>query len=532
MKHQKLLFTVFFLTLASRLLHAQVPPVCPIPPPVGAENCFDACVYCDLDGHQGILNGTPSGGNTVCGSIEIHNDQWFGFTAGTSTIVFEIQTSNCLNGDGLQAAIFESCDDIDPLVCNPGAPGGGSATLLLEYTGYVVGQTYFLLLDGWSADVCDFTIIVTDGSTLSPPVDAIGAISGPSSTCQYSTNTYTIQPVYGAGFYTWSAPPGASINGQGNVVSVSAQSGTSVEVDFGNVAGDVCVRAENACNSTTSDTCFSVDLIQTPLQEIPPITLCYQDLPFFWSYSPFYEISSPGIYTLQGTNGDGIGCDTIIRQKVIIKPEIYNFLGHVGICPGDCFTIGDSTFCQPGPHSIILTSVSGCDSLVDVIIVPTDPGLAAQIFAPQGQILNCFTTGLELNSTQLANTTRIWKNMAGDTLGTGTSIQVTEPGFYTLEVKSNFSSTCSGLDKILIKQNNYPPPVTASGGVLDANNPTVQLMDNSILSGMIYHWTGPNGFTSSLKKPIVSVPGFYTLTVTNPQTGCSTSITVEVIQII
>jgi hypothetical protein len=122
--------------------------------------------------------------------------------------------------------------------------------------------------------------------------------------------------------------------------------------------------------------------------------------------------------------------------------------------------------------------------------------------------------------------------MAGDTLGTGTSIQVTEPGFYTLEVKSNFSSTCSGLDKILIKQNNYPPPVTASGGVLDANNPTVQLMGNSILSGMIYHWTGPNGFTSSLKKPIVSVPGFYTLTVTNPQTGCSTSITVEVIQII
>jgi hypothetical protein len=89
-------------------------------------------------------------------------------------------------------------------------------------------------------------------------------------------------------------------------------------------------------------------------------------------------------------------------------------------------------------------------------------------------------------------------------------------------------ANCAAEAKILIKQNNNPPPVTAMGGILDANHPTVQLKGNSIISGVTYHWTGPNGFASNLKKPIVSVPGIYTLTVTYPPTGCSNMVTVEV----
>jgi hypothetical protein len=58
----------------------------------------------------------------------------------------------------------------------------------------------------------------------------------------------------------------------------------------------------------------------------------------------------------------------------------------------------------------------------------------------------------------------LWKNLGGDTLGTGNSIPVSTPGLYFHEVKSPIAGVnCSAQAKMLIKQNNTPPPVTAMG---------------------------------------------------------------------
>jgi hypothetical protein len=70
--------------------------------------------------------------------------------------------------------------------------------------------------------------------------------------------------------------------------------------------------------------------------------------------------------------------------------------------------------------------------------------------------------------------------------------------------------------------------VTAIGGTISPQNPTVQLIAFSVLTNLIYHWTGPNGFESWVRNPIVSVVGTYTLTVTNIQTGCMTTVSVVV----
>ncbi len=161
---------------------AQVTPQCPTPPPPGAESCPATCVYCDFDGYMGINNGTPSGGNTVCGQIAIHNDQWFGFVAGTETITIDILTSNCVNGDGLQSAFFAACDE-DAIVCNPGTGGGGGIPLTLSYSGFVPGQTYYLMIDGWTGDVCNYEIDVTEGSITPPPPGPATAPPGPHNVC-------------------------------------------------------------------------------------------------------------------------------------------------------------------------------------------------------------------------------------------------------------------------------------------------------------------------------------------------------------
>ena len=136
---KKLLFLFPFMLLFGLTLSAQInTPPCPDPPPPGANSCPQTCVYCDFDGYMGANNGSPSGGDVVCGAISLHNDQWFGFIAGTTDITIDILNSNCQTGDGLQAAFFADCDD-DAIVCNPGFGGGGGTSPLERFAGLAAG---------------------------------------------------------------------------------------------------------------------------------------------------------------------------------------------------------------------------------------------------------------------------------------------------------------------------------------------------------------------------------------------------------
>lgn len=69
-----------------------------------------------------------------------------------------------------------------------------------------------------------------------------GNINGPVSVCHNQNNViYTIAAVTGATSYTWTVPPGTQIKtGQGTV---------QIKVRFGNSAGNITVKANNACGS-------------------------------------------------------------------------------------------------------------------------------------------------------------------------------------------------------------------------------------------------------------------------------------------
>lgn len=74
------------------------------------------------------------------------------------------------------------------------------------------------------------------------------------------------------------------------------------------------------------------------------------------------------------------------------------------------------------------------------------------------------------------------------------------------------------------------PSISATGGRLDCASGSVQLTGSSDREGVTYSWTGPNGYTSTEQNPTVKVAGDYTLTVTDPETGCSASTMVAVTQ--
>jgi len=84
---------------------------------------------------------------------------WFPFVSDSSGLVqVTITPMNCTEGNGLQAGIFVNCDSI--IACNGGFQGGGSSPVGMTVA-VVPGHQYYLMVDGYGGDGCDFTIQAT-----------------------------------------------------------------------------------------------------------------------------------------------------------------------------------------------------------------------------------------------------------------------------------------------------------------------------------------------------------------------------------
>jgi len=82
-----------------------------------------------------------------------------------------------------------------------------------------------------------------------------GIVTGNTSICSGTSNTYFISPVGGATSYTWTAPVGWTINSGQGTISIGTTSGAT--------SGDVCVSSVNACG-TSSQSCLTVTVNTAP----------------------------------------------------------------------------------------------------------------------------------------------------------------------------------------------------------------------------------------------------------------------------
>ena len=144
----------------------------------------------------------------------------------------------------------------------------------------VAGATSYTwtLPNGWTGTSSTNTINVTVGSsggtisitannsygtstpqtvsvTVNPVPPQPGAISGNSSPCKDSTQTYSISPVTGATNYTWTIPTGWSGTSTTN----------SISVVVGSSGGSLSVKANNSCGSSSPQS-LSVTVNQVPAQ--------------------------------------------------------------------------------------------------------------------------------------------------------------------------------------------------------------------------------------------------------------------------
>jgi gliding motility-associated-like protein len=170
--------------------------------------CQNATPICNLNGYCGNTTDIYSAyvwdelELAFCGSIE--NNSFIKFVPSAATASFNVNVTNSAFGDGIQMMVFSGgCGSgaVTTYGCqNQMLPGANVFTA----TGLTPGNTYYLMIDGYAGDVCDYTITATAGVnilTVTPSAPRI---------CAGDPTGVTLTASGGNGTYTWSPAAGLS----------------------------------------------------------------------------------------------------------------------------------------------------------------------------------------------------------------------------------------------------------------------------------------------------------------------------------
>jgi len=350
--------TIFLFLLFSSSLLAQDCPPPGFPEP--GNTCPEAPILCpDLDGYCATINNinVPQPFPCCSGAWILNNDEWFAFFAGTTTITIEIVPQNCTDGDqmGLQGGIYDAC----PM------NGGCNAMdvqcsciedpFILTSNNYVVGEVYWIVLDGCNGNVCDYTINVLEGSTVGFAPPNPGAISGTNAVCQGITTSYSIALVNGATTYNWTLTPSDA-----GTLSVDNDSVTVAWSDTFTGLATLCVATSNQCYLNATESCFDIE-VSSDVIRLENISFCPGESVTI--AGQVYNQSATVIDTLPSISG----CDTIVTYTLTL--ELYQTLSEsITLCPGESVTIEGQVYNQAGTVVDTLPALSGCDTVVTYTI--------------------------------------------------------------------------------------------------------------------------------------------------------------------
>lgn len=382
MKNAIFLF-VAWLCFTSQLLSQECQPT---------GGCESAVLICGYAMEHNVFNNDvqPGSPTDVC-NIAPHNTVWFQVIPCDSVIELIVQPLSTQNGDGLQVALLESCDALTAIACNPGQDMGAGMPLPI-IANVTPGQSYWLMIDGYLGDVCDFTIDILQGIDTNMPVPSSGgpfpgAITGQSfGICQTSAGVYTAtwpgcSNWTGGGFVckdddctciNWTLPPGAVILGDPCSPSVTIDFSGTPPGSYLLVATPECLCDENLCESCGPICCpvtpaeLPISINGVPLITLPDIWVCtFEDFPnCVFEPGNFFNSTSATCFT-----PDPVNCQ-ILRQNYRIRPPIVENLGLLPLC--DTVWVCNVPYTTFGQHVEFCISPDGCDSTVIFTLVP-DP---------------------------------------------------------------------------------------------------------------------------------------------------------------
>ena len=469
-----------------------------------------ACTICAFDilyGSTFPFTASPTAG--WCGTIE--NDQYIGFVAGpTGTVVFEMSTFGCINGNGVQVGIYDESNSLVGDCFNQVFPG---MPQIFTAGGLMPGTVYYMRIDGFAGDGCEFNIRVISGLISMGP-GAPGPIMGPTQVCFDERYPYFIDPVANATAYYWRLTPGIFTAGATidppeatNPLTGTTQLNIELEIPEMSIAHppgfcDI-IRLDvfplNPCFASQDSSSLEIEVCR-PTQDTFYMDLCLgQEIEFPPGSGEFFD--TPFVFETVDVGPGPRGCDSfavlfldvitvspnpVTQQVVLCEGEVPNLCGF----PDPAIQAGPA-FCE-FPNG----AASGCDSIVFYFVTVLDP--EAHIEPESGEI-SC--TNLEETLYAVTRTGSIPPSSSGDSisyvwtdasmavLGTGESVDVTEPGTYTLTV-----SMTSDLDPSVVCTESVD--ITIIDARLAPNPPAINGLTSVCLNDVPQNYTASGAMGS------------------------------------
>lgn len=360
--------------------------------------------------------------------------------------------------------------------------GGSTATVSISGSGvYSVVATG---TNGCSAAAATATMIA-DANTPAVTVSA----NTVSITCVSSTPGVTITPTSTVAItsYSWSPASGIS-SGSNTTTPVFSTPGTY----------SCLVTASNGCTTTTFVTVANNSV--APSATTPTIAniSCANTSV---DINPTYIPSSGLTYTWTGT-------------------------GIIGSANNSSVTVN-----QSGTYTVsVFDPVNGCSNTATMSVNGNTITPTVTVSSTSSIGIGCSPTNsvivLDASSTPSSGVTYSWSTSA-----TTQTISTTVAGVYTVIV-TDASNGCSVSTQYSVTNNSTLPDVNSGANAVmpcGGATPTVELNGSSTTAGVTYSWTGPGVISgASTATAVANLPGTYTLSVTNPTTGCTATSTVLV----
>ncbi len=443
-----------------------------------SDVCASAVPICDLNGYCGATNGwyTPDNANLAvnlggafCGaSGSIENNSWIKFIPNATTANINIAVQNCSSPtQGLQAGIYSTpnCSAFTLLTCQSQAVY--APVMTLSYGSFVPGNTYYIMIDGFAGNACDYTVSASSGVAVSTI-----NISSPT-ICNGQSTNLTAVAAGSSPSYTWSTGP----NTAGITVSPALTTAYTATI------------ASGFCTEIITKT-ITVNPLPTANAGTAPASITCAN--------PTQALSGSGggTYVWSGTG--------IVSGGATANPVVN----------------------QAGPFSLVVTSGAGCTSTnVSTVSVPINTVLPIPSIS-SATVLNCSNPSINLTGTPGSGVTYAWTGPGIVSGGATATPLINAGGTYSMTVTSTANGCSAGTSTVIAAPNTTLTNSPSTSGSVTCVNMLINLSTPNV-GGQTYTWTAPSGAAitagANAAAATGSNSGTYSVTVFNTINGCSST---------
>ena len=332
----------------------------PVPP---ADDCVLAPVFCgeQLDGycsHTEGYSGTVNDPAATAFCEPIEQSQYLRFVACESEVILEINVPTCQSGTGIEAALLAGeCTDM--------TPAGDCAVLLendtlsLTASDLTPGEMYFLVIDGIDNAECTWEVAVVAGISTDPvELEEVSEayIEGNAQVCRGDTTDYLLFPkecnlingcpalntLTDSFAVTWYYPPEAVLTdstGLGISLAWPEGAGGTVSAVFISAFGAAGTNCGNEVECSGSAEFYTEVLYEEVY--LPTVYKC---------------VGESFVFCGETVTDDALlscvdGCNLTFQAVEFSAPTVID-QDTIFLCPGDCYTLDGSDYCEAGYYEV------------------------------------------------------------------------------------------------------------------------------------------------------------------------------------